>query len=179
MRHDPERVDAVGRVTVVLLVAVFAAVVFHQAVRPLMAARRDLGAFRDAVEILADAEGSVDRLDREIRSVETEIAESRALLPRTVNLDGFLEYVGKAAGETETRIEKLTPKVPVEHRLYMELPVEVRVTGPFLSVYDLLIELEHGSRLCRIDRMKIESDREGKCRAEMTLSLFFAREDGA
>lgn len=178
MIRDPERVDTIGRMTVILLVAAFAALVFQQAVRPLMAARRDLGAFRDAVEILADAEGSVDRLDREIRAVESEVAASRAMLPRTVNLDGFLDYVGKAAGKTDTRIERLTPKEPVGHKLYMELPVEVRITGPFLSVYDLLIELEHGSRLCRVDRMKLESDHEGKCRAEMTLSLFFAREDG-
>lgn len=175
--RDPERIDTIGRLTVTVLVASFAILVFHQAIRPLMAARRDLNGFRDAVEILADAEGSVDRLDREIQTVSAQIAESRALLPKTVNLDGFLEYLGELTEMTDTRIGKLAPKEAIEHRLYMELPLEVQVSGSFLAVYDLLVELEHGTRLCRVDRLLVDSDGDGGCRAELKISLFFARGD--
>jgi len=176
---DPRSVDAAGRLTIVFLIAVFVALVFHQAIRPLLAARRDMNAFREAVQILTNAEGSVDRLDEEIQTVAEEIAASKALLPRSVNLDGFLEYLGDVAATTETHIEKLRPREVEDHRLYRELPLDVDVSGAFLKIYAFLEEIEEGDRLSRVERLKLTRNKTGReCKAEMRLALFFAKEDG-
>jgi len=177
--NDPRRVDLYGRITVIVMALAFTGLIFQQAVRPLLSARENMADFRNAVQILTDAEGSVERLDNEIRFVAEEIEQSKMLLPKTVNLDAFLEYIGDLAVITETRIEKLTPRDAEDRELYRELPLDVRIAGPFPAIYDFLVRLEGGDRLCRVEQMKIDTRDEGKsCQAEMVLGLFFARDGG-
>ena len=64
--NNPRRVDLYGRITVVVLTMAFTGLIFQQAIRPLLSAKQNMDAFREAVEILTDAEGSVERLDSEI-----------------------------------------------------------------------------------------------------------------
>jgi len=177
--NNPRRVDLYGRITVVVLTMAFTALIFQQAIRPLLSAKQNMDAFRKAVEILTDAEGSVERLDSEIRFVAEEIEQSKTLLPKTVNLDAFLEHLGDLAAATGTRIERLTPRDAEDRDLYRELPLEVRIAGSFPAVYDFLIRLEGGDRLCRVEQLKIDARDEGKsCQADMLLGLFFARDGG-
>ena len=57
----PKTVDTFGRIAAVLLVVGFIGLVYQQTVRPLLAARKDLGAFKEAVQILSDADGNIER----------------------------------------------------------------------------------------------------------------------
>ena len=178
MRIDARRVDLLGGLVTAGLIAVFALLLSTRAVKPYLTARGELGSFEEAVQILTDAEGSVDRLDEEIRRVGAEIEASEALLPRDLNLDSFLEQLGDLAASTGTRIEKLTPYREEEYRLYRALPLEVFISGSFLSVYEFLDRVENGERLSRIEELKIQGDRSGgPCRAEMRLALYYAREE--
>ena len=175
---SPKKVDSFGRVTAFVLIAGFLGLAYQQTIRPLLAARQDLSAFKEAVQILSDAEGSVDRLNWEIDLVARQITQSEPLLPKQIDLDAFLEQLGDLAANAQVRVEKFTPHPLVAQRLYRELPLEVSLSGPFLSIYNFLFQLERGNRLSRVDRLAItHADRAEKCEASMRLTLFFASEE--
>lgn len=174
---DAARVDRIGRIAAAALAVGCAALVAHQAIRPLLGARRDLGAFREAMTILADAEGSVERLDREIRAATDDIRRSRSMLPPDLNLDAFLENVGGVAKATGTRIVTLAPHAEAEHRLFRELLLDVHVTGSYPAIRDFLERLEQGPQLSRVERLQMTrgaSDEE--LSASVRLALYFAPE---
>ena len=178
MRKDPKQVDLVGGLLAAAMIAGLAFLLSVRAVKPYLTARSELGSFEEAVQILSDAEGSVDRLDAEIHRVSAQIAASEALLPQDLNLDSFLEQLGDLAASTGTRIEKLTHFGVEEYRLYRSLPLEVSISGSFLSIYEFLDRVENGKRLSRIEELKVRGrGNGGECEAEMRLALFFAREE--
>jgi len=172
---DPRRVDTLGRCALFALVALFALLAARQLIRPALAARKELRDFREAVAILTETEGDVDRLNAEIRQVARQVAESEALLPPQPNLDAFLEHLGALANDQRVHIETLTPQATTTHRLYREQEIDVRATGPFLALYRFLRALEHGPHLTRITRLEITRGTDGgACAAEIRLALYFA-----
>jgi Tfp pilus assembly protein PilO len=168
-------IERCARLIAALMMVAFAALVSRQIVRPFLEARKELGSLREAVEVLSSAESDVDRLTAEIHRVREEIEESEARLPADPNLDGFLERLGELGKETHIRIEKLTPHGIEQRRLFHELQIEVRVSGPFMAIYDFLTRLEHAGQLSRVDVLRILGPRDQDvCSAEMELALYFA-----
>jgi len=172
---EPTRVDRIGSIAAGALIVGFAALVTHQAIRPLAATRADLASFRQAITILAEAEVSVDRLDEEIRTVAEDLERSRAVLPGNRNLDAFLEQVDEIARSTGTRVVTLTPSAEAEHRLFRELMLEVRVTGSYRSIRDFLSRLENGEQLSRVEQLQLVTGvDEDPIAANVRLALYFA-----
>jgi Tfp pilus assembly protein PilO len=177
---DARRVDRFGRIAVALLVVLFAAFAAQQAIRPLLGTRRSLDSFREAIGILAGAEGSVDRLDGEIQAVSEEIRRSRTMLPTELNLDAFLEEVGEVARTTGTRIVTLAPEPAAEHRLFRELMLEVRVTGSYAAIREFLSRLEDGRQLSRVEQLQMaKSGASDEITASVRLALYFAPDASA
>jgi Tfp pilus assembly protein PilO len=175
MLRDARQIDALGRLALMALCLAFVALVSRQVVRPMLAARHDLRAFRGAVQILNRAEGRLDRLDQQVRLAGEEISAGEARLPRTLNLDDFLlrtEGVARACG---ARIEAVTPREVVSHPLYRELAIDLRVTGPCVALYDFLVRLERDGQLSRVKEMRmVGADAEGRSALELSLTLYFS-----
>lgn len=172
---EPRRIDLFGRTVLILLLAGFAVLLSRQAVQPLMAARRSMGGFREAVEILGDAEQTLDRLQSEIMTVSSEIESSQGQLPRSLSLDAFLVWLGSAAERTRIRADQVTPGQVEELSLYRQQRLAFRVTGSYTAIYRFLGELEEGEHLSRVEGLRIARLGEGReCVAEIRLLLFFA-----
>jgi Tfp pilus assembly protein PilO len=172
---DARRIDALGRLALFMLVAAFAFITARQVVRPVLVARQEERSFREALAILAETEGDVDRLNAEIRFVSERVAECEALLPPQASLDAFLEQVGLLASRHHIHIERLTPCEVGDHRLYREQSVDLRATGGFLSLYHFLRDLEHGPRLSRVEQLNLgRGADDSNCAAELRLALYFA-----
>jgi Tfp pilus assembly protein PilO len=175
---NPKGVDKIGRIALIVLIVGFVWLAYQQTIQPLLAARKDLGAFKEAVQILSDAEGSVNRLNGEIDQASRQIAQNEPLLPREIDLDAFLEQLGDLAASTQVRVDRFSPHPLVAQRLYRELPLEVSLSGPFIGVYNFLYQLEKGSRLSRVDRLAIRfNEPQRQCKANMRLTLFYAGEE--
>ena len=171
----PKRVEAAGRVAAFLILVGFAVLASHGALRPFLEAREEVDGFREAVRILSDAEGSVEKLDEEIRLVAAQIAETETLLPKNENMDAFLERLDQVAAETGVRIERFLPRETVSLKLCRALPVELHLAGSFPSIYDFLLRLEEGDRLSRVSYLKISrSEAGGPCQADVSLALYTA-----
>jgi Tfp pilus assembly protein PilO len=174
---DPGKVERLGRVALGTVLAAFLAVAYLQGIRPLMAAQRNLDSFRKAVRILTEAQGSAQRLDAQVRSLTEEVARTEALLPRSLNLDAFLEQMDHLAKRSGVRLVSLAPDQTAEHDLYRETFVEAQVQGPYASVYAFLVSLEEGSRLLSLTQLQMSrAPEQGFCVARFRMALYFARE---
>lgn len=171
----PHRFDTLGRIAMAAVLTAFVLLIVHTILRPMYTTRRDVAAFREAVEILADAEGNVDQLDAEIQRITTEVEHSHALLPRDLNLKEFLEWLGAMGRETGVRVERLSPGVVDHQALYRRQPVRVRITGDFDDIYDFLIELERNDQLSRVESLQLLGSADSRqCAAELAIALYFA-----
>jgi len=178
VKTDPRRLDTFGRIAIAVVVTGFALVIIHHAVRPIYAARGDLSAFQEAVQILSDAEGNLDRLDAEIGRISHDVEKSHALLPRNVNLDLFLEWLGDIAAQTGVRVERLSPGEPELQPLYRRLTVTARIVGRFDGIYDFLIALEQADQLSRVEQLSIVgSPEQAYSAADLTIALYFAPDE--
>lgn len=175
MKTDPRRLDTFGRIAIALVVTGFTLMIIHLAVRPIYAARGDLSAFQEAVQILSDAEGNLDKLDAEIGRISQDVEKSHAQLPRSVNLDVFLEWVGEIAAQTGVRVERLSPGEPEHQALYRRLHITARIVGRFEGIYDFLIALEQADQLSRVEQLSIVGAPEQiYSAADLTIALYFA-----
>ncbi len=175
---EAKKIDLIGRAGIALLVVAFMAIISHQVVRPFLEAQRHMGDFREAVDLLSEGEEGIERLDRQVRTVRQQIAQSEARLPGAPNLEVFLGEVAELARETQVNIENLKPENVREHRLFRELEVEVRVTGRFAALYDFLNRLEEAEQLSRVEQLRMVSNQLGQpVAAEMRLALYFAPSD--
>lgn len=171
---DPRRVDAIGRMLLFVLVAAFGLVATRQIVRPVLAARDERRALREAVAILASTEGDMDRLNAEIRRVAGEVAEIEQLLPGEPTLDTFLEHTGLLAQRHRVRVEQLTPHDVTAQPEFREQEIDLRASGHFLALYRFLRDLEEGPQLARIEQLRIVRAPEGGgCSLELRLALYF------
>ncbi|MCK4411932.1 MAG: type 4a pilus biogenesis protein PilO [Candidatus Eisenbacteria sp.] len=176
---DPRKVDVLGRLAVMLCVATFVLLVVHQGIRPLLHARRNLGSFRQAAEILTDAQGMLDRLAGEIQIISGQIAAGETQLPPEPNLEDFLDRLETAAQQNGVRIERLTPSGIIPHALYRQQNIDVRISGAFLQLHGLLGVLEEADQLSRIEELRITSAAPGgPCAAELRLALYFSPREG-
>jgi hypothetical protein len=172
---DPRRVDMIGRGLLLVCLAAFVLLLFHRGVRPLLHARRDLGSFREAGRIVMDARGTLDQLSLEIDQFTQEIEANEARLPRSANLDLFLERLESSARETHVHVQQLAPRAVGDRGLFREQQVEVRVTGSFPQIYAMLDRLERSDHLSRIEQLSIAgTEGEPRCAADIRLALYFA-----
>jgi Tfp pilus assembly protein PilO len=178
--NDPERIDIIGHLALILLVAIFGAVTSTQVIQPFMASQKHVKDFREAVSILSEADGSLDELDEEIYRVASAIATSESLLPAEINLDLFLDQVGDLAAHRGVRVEHLAPSQIRQHRLFRELIIEIHVKGPFYSITQFIETLEYGDRLARINNLvMVPVSDSGLCSARISLALYFAPQENA
>lgn len=174
---EPRTIDIVGHLALLLLVAAFGMATSRFVLQPFLASQKNIDDFREAVGILSQADGSLERLDEEIVRVRSEIAAGEAMLPAEINLDAFLEQIGDLAARKGIRVEHLAPSQIRQYSLFRELVIDVHVTGPFRSIIDFMAELENGDRLSRVNMLTMLPDRDSNaCSVKLSLALYFAPE---
>jgi Tfp pilus assembly protein PilO len=175
-----ERADTLGRVVGALLLLAFVALASQHILRPWLTARRNLSAYRQAVEILSAGEVDLVKLREEIRTSSQALASAEARLPAEPNLDDYLGILGQVGKETRVQIERLSPQATEDFDLYRKLAIEARVTGSFMSVYRFLARLEGGEQLTRIERLQVaRRPSQEFCAADIRLALYFAPKEGS
>jgi Tfp pilus assembly protein PilO len=171
------KIDLLGGIAFLALFALFAWGVGKNALRPYLVAQRDMKSYTRAVRILSEAEAGVERLDAQVAEMSSMSTQVETLLPQTLNLDDFLMDMDALARKTGVRIETLAPEKLAERERYREMDLHVQVSGSFLSIYDLLLEIEEGKRLVEVRQITIQGDPAlNRCVANMRLALCFAPE---
>ncbi len=176
---DQKRIALIAKGLLALLIVVFSVLSSRTAIDPLIKATRERIEYGEAVGYLADAETRMQEIRDERAEAAHAVKETEQRLPGEVNLDAFLGEVGEIAARTGTHIERLRPGEHASRPLFRQLAMDVRVTGPFLSIYEFICELERSQHLTRIQNVTLLGDRMGgECAADMRVALIYAKSSG-
>jgi len=127
------------------------------------------------IPVLEDALANGEKL---VRQVEEQ-------LPRRNDVEGVLESIWQIADRNGLIVRSVKTRPPVPSAVYMELPLEVAMDGPFNGFYRFLLELEMLPRITRLSELAIheaglkvrggaEDLPEGSVSTQFTLSIYFA-----
>jgi type IV pilus assembly protein PilO len=124
-------------------------------------------------------------LEEAVRSGQEMVENIEAKLPPRRDVEVVLEQTWQIAERNGLTVRSFKTKPVVNSWLYMELPLEVSMSGPFEGFYRFLLDLEALPRITRISEMSIQEsgmqfrgpDHElppGSVSAQFVLSVYFA-----
>ncbi|MDP6987662.1 MAG: type 4a pilus biogenesis protein PilO [Phycisphaerales bacterium] len=124
-------------------------------------------------------------LEAALATGEKLVQQVEAQLPRRRDVEGVLENIWQIAERNGMQVRSVKTKPPVPSAVYMELPLEVSMDGPFEGFYRFLLELETMPRITRLSQMSIQEaglkirgpQQElppGSIATQFTLSIYFA-----
>lgn len=125
---------------------------------------------------LEEATARLDDLGREIEKLSKAIEMFEAKLPAEKEVEVILKQVWELASKHGLKPRSVRAEEPVDARRYAKLPLKMVIAGDFDGYYSFLLDLERLKRITRVPRMqleKLETDKEGRMKAEFTLTIFF------
>ncbi len=94
-------------------------------------------------------------------------------IPRTHNADQWLESASDAALQFGLVVESVTTAGERIEGEYLLMPVDLKVRGPFSSVYKLVQHLERMQRVTNINQLAITREDEKDVHARFVVHLIF------
>ncbi|MDP6890082.1 MAG: type 4a pilus biogenesis protein PilO [Phycisphaerales bacterium] len=149
----------------------------------------------EAMQDIATRQQQLDRISRLAEQIpdlevaliagEKLVQQVEAQLPRRRDVEGVLENIWQLAERNGMQVRSVKTKPPVPTAVYMELPLEVSMDGPFEGFYRFLLELETMPRITRLSRISIQEAGlkirvpqhelpPGSIATQFTLSIYFA-----
>ncbi len=109
------------------------------------------------------------------RAKETALEVFDAAIPQRVQLGEFLEAVDRLAQEAGVTDKNVTPSEAIIQEDLGCLPIQIRFTGEFASVYAFLEKVEQLPRVARIQKLELSADDEAPemLVSSMTLHVYF------
>lgn len=151
---------------------------------------------QDALTEIARKQQEITRvaeLVRGIPALEASLVEGRemvesieAQLPRRRDVESVLERIWQIAERNGLSVRSVKTQAPVSSMIYMELPLEVSMVGPFEGFYHFLQDLESMPRITRMPTLALQeygmevrtngdaADAPGWVAADFILSIHFA-----
>jgi len=149
----------------------------------------------EAMQDIATRQSQLDRIAKLAERIpdlmaalvtgEQLVQQIEAQLPRRRDVEGVLENIWQIAERNGMQVRSVKTKPPVPSAVYMELPLEVSMDGPFEGFYRFLLELETMPRITRLSQMSIQEAGmkvrgpqnelpAGAVATQFTLSIYFA-----
>lgn len=160
-------------------------VVFRPQNADIADAMRDIATQQAQLDRIAKLAERIPDLEEALETGERLVQQVEAQLPRRRDVEGVLENIWQIAERNGMQVRSVKTKPPVPSAVYMELPLEVSMDGPFEGFYRFLLELESLPRITRVSQMslqesglKVRGPQEelppGSVATQFTLSIYFA-----
>ncbi|MCP4759590.1 MAG: type 4a pilus biogenesis protein PilO [Planctomycetes bacterium] len=107
----------------------------------------------DTVAKLAER---IPSLEQALQQGEQLVEQVEAQLPRRRDVEGVLENIWQIADRNGLLVRSVKTRPAVPSAVYMELPLEVSMDGPFEGFYRFLLELETLPRVTRLSEISIQ-----------------------
>jgi Tfp pilus assembly protein PilO len=113
------------------------------------------------------------QLQAVLRDKRTAIAALDERVPESAQMGRFLKELGGLTKRRQVLLISLQPMPPVEEKLYIRNPVNLVCKGPFINVYQLLVDFESMNRLLEMGTLKITRTAEERlCQVDLVVNVF-------
>lgn len=163
---------ALGTITVA---AVFAAGVVAPHMRNMKSVQQGISNTQADLDLLSSRVQRARKVFEAVQDKEQALASFDAAIPDRVQLGEFLEEVDRLAQDAGVKDKYVTPSDAIVQKDLGCLPIQIRFSGEFASVYEFLDKVEKLPRVARIQRFELRADDESPnvLVSSMTLHVYF------
>lgn len=120
----------------------------------------------------------LDGLRQQKAAVEAMVEQLEKQLPGKAEMDALLAEISRAGALRGLQFELFRPGQVKVGDYYAELPVEIRLNGPFHSLAGFVSNVTNLRRIVSIDRIGLERQRDGMLAFECIAHAYRYLEDG-
>jgi Tfp pilus assembly protein PilO len=172
----PLSLKTLDRLCLVILILVFAGAgfwVLAQAIGQQREIRLEQEFLSKKMQDLNVTEAGLQKLQAVLRGKRMEIAALNERVPESAQMGRFLKELGGLMKRRQVLLISLQPMPPVEEKLFIRNPVNLVCKGPFINIYQMLVDLESMNRLLDTETLKIARTSEDRlCQVELAVNVF-------
>ena len=166
-------VDRLCLIGVVLVALCLGYIVARSGFEKERALRQEKGRLEKAVEDVRLIDARIRDLESSLRQTSDELRRIDRQIPENAELGEFLKRVDQTVKKRGVLLVSIQPQSPIKEKLYQKIPVQLSCRGSFLSLYQLLQDLESTDRLTTTQKLIMgKTDQQGICRLDLTALIF-------
>ena len=125
------------------------------------------------IEDLNLAETNLQRLRSILDSTQNELKILNERIPDSTQIGEFLKQVNALMKRKNVDLIRINPEAIVEEKKCIRIPVRLIFKGSFVTVYQILHELETMNRTVVMEKMQITQSVDSKqCHVDLTANIF-------
>jgi Tfp pilus assembly protein PilO len=119
------------------------------------------------------ADTNLQHLKEVLDGTKKELESLNEQIPKTAQMGEFLQRIDSLMKEREVALVNLEPLSAVKERLYTKNPIRLIFEGPFIKVYQAILDLETMHRKVVIEKITIaKASNDQECRVDLIASIF-------
>ena len=115
---------------------------------------------------------------RKVEALKSRYNNFDSRLPQSKELGTFLKEIAAVQSQSNLAGGRMDTQNPVSGQLYNTMPISIRQTGSYLALADFLRRISVMARLTRVQRLVIQTPRDGdpdQLDIELVMNIYFTK----
>lgn len=151
---------------VVLLVVLYWSFLYQPYAEEIEALQERINSKRQTMEKYQQIAATLDTFKTQVSNLEARLHVLLRELPESREIPGMIRQISDVGVRTGLQIHGIKPQPEQRKEFYAEIPIQVRVKGPYHAVGRFFDDLVHLERIISVDGVQIEAtNQETQCLA--------------
>jgi len=151
---------------VVLLAVLYWSFLYQPYAEEMEALQERINAKRHTMEKYQQIAATLDTFKTQVSNLEARLHALLRELPESREIPGMIRQISDVGVRTGLQIHGIKPQPEQRKEFYAEIPIQVRVKGPYHAVGRFFDDLVHLERIISVDGVQIEAtSQETQCLA--------------
>ena len=138
--------------------------------------RQENNLLSERLKDLNSAETNLQQLRAALDTTRRELGYLNERIPETPKMGEFLKNVDSLIKQRKVGLLNLQPQPVVQEEFYDRIPIQLRLLGSFVNIYQLLCDLETMNRMVVLEKITITKIRQAmECQVDLTACVFTRR----
>ena len=113
---------------------------------------------------------NVKNINKYVSNLNDELEKAVTLLPESGDISRLLKDVSILAGKNSIQISAFGPEVEVIREFYVEVPIQIELSGTFQDLAVFVHEITHMPRILNVDSISLERKDSSKQKNKISLN---------
>ncbi len=173
MRLSIKILDRICLFIFIIVVGMCGFWITKQGVKQKTQTRQEKATYAGSLKNIKLAESTLQRLDKGLIVIKSELKAIKEQIPETVEIGEFLKQLDSFVKRSNVVLATLQPLPKEQGKYFAKIPIRLMFKGAFNDIYHLLRELETMERLLVTEKITIAKAGSGEqCRVDLTLNIF-------